>query len=126
MAKPWEKYIVQRAAEAVYSEAGQREIRQTIGYYMGHARIIRDGLSSAGFTVYGGVNAPYLWWSLTKNVKSFDFFDRLLDVCQVVGTPGSGFGPHGEGFFRLTAFGDREQTSEAVERIKQNASRLLA
>ena len=118
-------YVVQRAAEAVYSEAGQREIRQTIGCYMENARIIREGLTSAGFTVYGGVNAPYLWWSLTKNVKSCDFFDRLLDVCQVVGTPGSGFGPHGEGFFRLTAFGDRERTREAVERIKQNASRLL-
>ena len=112
-------YVVQRAAEAVYGEAGAKEIRQTINYYMENARIIREGLAGAGFTVYGGINSPYIWWKLPDGTKSFDFFDRLLARCEVVGTPGSGFGPHGEGYFRLTAFGDRERTREAVARIAE-------
>ena len=112
-------YVVQRAAEAVYGEAGKREVRETVGYYMENARIIREGLARAGFTVYGGVNAPYIWWKLPDGINSFDFFDRLLSQCEVVGTPGSGFGPHGEGYFRLTAFGDRERTEEALTRISE-------
>ena len=112
-------YVVQRAAEAVYGEAGAKEIRQTIDHYMGNARIIREGLAGAGFTVYGGTDSPYIWWKLPDGTKSFDFFDRLLARCEVVGTPGSGFGPHGEGYFRLTAFGDRERTREAVARIAE-------
>ena len=112
-------YVVQRAAEAVYGEAGRREVRETVGYYMENARIIREGLARAGFTVYGGVNAPYIWWKLPAGINSFDFFDRLLSQCEVVGTPGSGFGPHGEGYFRLTAFGDRERTEEALTRISE-------
>ena len=118
-------YIVQRAAEAVYSDAGMREIRETIAYYMENARIIRAGLSAAGFTVCGGVDAPYIWWQLPEGVRSFDFFERLLGRCEVVGTPGSGFGPHGEGYFRLTAFGDRDRTREAVERIAEHRDALL-
>ena len=118
-------YIVQRAAEAVYSDAGMREIRETIAYYMENARIIRAGLSAAGFTVCGGVDAPYIWWQLPEGVRSFDFFERLLGRCEVVGTPGSGFGPHGEGYFRLTAFGDRDRTREAVERIAGSHGKLL-
>ena len=118
-------YVVQRAAEAVYGEAGKREVRETVGYYMENARIIREGLARAGFTVYGGVNAPYIWWKLPAGVKSFDFFERLLTRCEVVGTPGSGFGPHGEGYFRLTAFGDRDQTCEAVDRIVDGRGKLL-
>ena len=112
-------YIVQRGAEAVYSESGRREINATIDYYMGNARIIREELSRAGFSVYGGVNAPYIWWKLPDGVASFDFFDRLLSRCEVVGTPGAGFGPHGEGYFRLTAFGERGQTIAAVRRITE-------
>ncbi len=112
-------YIVQRGAEAVYSESGRREINATIDYYMGNARIIREELSRAGFSVYGGVNAPYIWWKLPDGVASFDFFDRLLSRCEVGGTPGAGFGPHGEGYFRLTAFGERGQTIAAVRRITE-------
>ena len=118
-------YVVQRAAEAVYSESGMREIRETIAHYMENARIIRAGLTAAGFTAYGGVDAPYIWWKLPAGIKSFDFFERLLTRCGVVGTPGSGFGPHGEGYFRLTAFGDREQTREAVGRIVDGREKLL-
>ena len=110
-------YIVQRAAEAVYSPEGMREIRQVIDSYMRNAEVIRAGLRAAGHTVYGGEHAPYIWWKLPENVASFDFFDRLLTRCEVVGTPGSGFGPQGEGYFRLTAFGDPEETREAVARI---------
>ncbi|WP_294504465.1 LL-diaminopimelate aminotransferase [uncultured Victivallis sp.] len=110
-------YIVQRAAEAVYSEAGQPQIREQIDYYMENARIIREGLSQAGYTVFGGENAPYIWWKLPGGLDSMRFADTLLERCRVVGTPGVGFGPGGEGYFRLTAFGDRERTVEAVERI---------
>lgn len=111
-------YIVQRAGEAVYSEVGQRETREQISYYMDNARVILDGLTAAGFQVFGGVNAPYLWLKVPNNMSSWDFFDLLLERVQVVGTPGSGFGPSGEGFFRLTAFGSRESALEAVRRIK--------
>ncbi len=112
-------YIVQRAAEAVYSPEGRRETRQVIDGYLQTAEVIRSGLQRCGCTVYGGKNAPYIWWKLPAGVASFDFFDQLLARCAVVGTPGSGFGPGGEGFFRLTAFGDPAQTREAIERISE-------
>ncbi len=111
-------YIVQKGAQAVYTEQGQKEIKELINYYMENARIILKGLKAAGFEVYGGENAPYIWWKLPEGVKSFDFFTTLLHKCEVIGTPGVGFGPCGEGYFRLTAFGNREKTIEAVERIK--------
>lgn len=110
-------YVVQRGAEAVYSPAGQEEVKKNLDYYRQNARVIFDGLKSAGFTVYGGVNSPYIWLKTPNDMKSWDFFDQLLEQVQVVGTPGSGFGPCGEGFFRLTAFGSAENTREAVERI---------
>ncbi|MBR0405562.1 MAG: LL-diaminopimelate aminotransferase [Eggerthellaceae bacterium] len=111
-------YIVQRAGEAVYSEAGQRETREQIRYYMDNAHVILDGLTAAGFQVFGGVNAPYIWLKVPDGMSSWEFFDMLLERVQVVGTPGSGFGPSGEGYFRLTAFGSRESALEAVRRIK--------
>ncbi len=110
-------YIVQKAAEAVYSPQGKKETKELIEYYMTNAKIITDGLTNAGYEVYGGVNAPYIWWKLPAGIKSIDFLDILLEKCHVVGTPGSGFGPEGEGYFRLTAFGDRDRTIEAVKRI---------
>jgi LL-diaminopimelate aminotransferase len=113
-------YPVQKAAAAVYSEEGWRQTREIIDYYMGNARVIREGLASAGLTVYGGVNAPYIWLKTPGGISSWDFFDKLLTECHVVGTPGSGFGPSGEGFFRLSAFGDRENVEEAVGRIRRN------
>jgi len=112
-------YIVQRGAAAIYTESGQREVKETIGYYLNNAKIIRDGLTEAGLTVYGGVNAPYIWAETPDNMLSWDFFDRLLEQANVVTTPGVGFGPSGEGYIRLTAFGDAEATSEAVDRIKK-------
>ena len=111
-------YIVQRAGEAVYSEKGQAQVREQIDYYMGNAKIILAGLKEAGYTVSGGVNAPYIWLKTPDDMTSWEFFDHLLTRANVVGTPGSGFGPHGEHYFRLTAFGDREDTKRAVERIK--------
>ena len=110
-------YIVQRAGEAVYSEAGQRETRAQIDYYKGNARLIVSGLQAAEYEVFGGENAPYIWLKTPNGISSWDFFDSLLDTVQVVGTPGSGFGPSGEGYFRLTAFGSREQAEEAIRRI---------
>lgn len=110
-------YIVQRAGEAVYSEKGRKEVRSQIEYYMGNAKIILNGLKDAGYTVSGGVNAPYIWLRTPGNMTSWEFFDELLTKANVVGTPGSGFGPNGEHYFRLTAFGNREKTKEAVERI---------
>ena len=112
-------YIVQRAGEAVYSREGQEQIRQQIAYYMGNAKVIYEGLKEAGYTVSGGVNAPYIWLRTPDNMTSWEFFDHLLTKAHVVGTPGSGFGPHGEHYFRLTAFGSRENTIEAVERIRR-------
>ena len=111
-------YIVQRAGEAVYSEAGQRETGEQIRYYMDNARVILDGLNAAGFQVFGGVNAPYIWLKVPDGMSSWELFDLLLERVQVVGTPGSGFGPSGEGYFRLTAFGSRESALEAVRRIR--------
>lgn len=110
-------YVTQRAAEAVYSIEGMKETKEVISYYMDNAKIILDGLKQAGFEAYGGVNAPYIWWKLPDNIKSFDFLDIHLNKYQIVGTPGSGFGPSGEGYFRLTAFGNKEKTKEAMQRI---------
>lgn len=110
-------YIQQRAGEAVYTAEGQREIEGLVSYYMENARTIRDGLTKAGYTVYGGVNAPYIWVKTPEKMTSWEFFDYLLHNAQVVGTPGSGFGPSGEGYFRLTSFGSHENTKKAVERI---------
>ncbi len=112
-------YIVQRAAEAVFSPEGKAEVKELIAYYMENARIIKEGLNAAGLTAYGGENAPYIWLKLPEGLKSFDFFDILLSRANVVGTPGSGFGDCGEGYFRLTSFGSRENTLKAVERIKK-------
>ena len=111
-------YIVQRAGEAVYSPEGQSETAAQIAYYMENARIILSGLREAGYEVSGGENAPYIWLKTPAGLSSWDFFDSLLDTVQVVGTPGSGFGPSGQGYFRLTAFGSRESALEAVRRIK--------
>lgn len=113
-------YPVQKAAAAVYTEQGWKETQANIDYYMENARIIREGLAAAGLTVYGGVNAPYIWLKTPAGLSSWDFFDKLLNDCHVVGTPGSGFGPSGEGYFRLSAFGNRDNVIEAVERIKKN------
>ena len=111
-------YIVQRGAAAIYTEEGQKQVRETIAYYMENARIIREGLQAAGIKAYGGVNAPYIWLQTPNDMPSWDFFDKLLTEVHIVGTPGAGFGPCGEGYFRLTAFGNRENTVRAVERIK--------
>lgn len=111
-------YITQRGAQSIYTEEGRRQINENISYYQENAKIIRSGLEEAGFTVYGGINAPYIWLRLPDGVKSWDFFDKLLNEVAVVGTPGVGFGPNGEGYFRLTAFGSKENTKEAMERIK--------
>lgn len=112
-------YITQRAAEAVYTEEGQKQIKENISYYMNNAKIIREGLKEAGYTVYGGINAPYIWLKVPNGMTSWEFFDKLLEEKNIVGTPGSGFGPSGEGYFRLTAFGSYENTIEAIERIKK-------
>lgn len=112
-------YIVQRAAEAVYTEEGRKQIKENIDYYKENAKIIKQGLEEAGYTVYGGVNSPYVWLKLPDGMKSWDFFDKLLTEVNVVGTPGVGFGPSGEGYFRLTGFGTKENTQEAIRRIKE-------
>ena len=111
-------YITQRAAEAIYTPEGKRQVKATIDYYLENARIMREGLKAAGLTVYGGVNAPYLWLRAPGGLSSWRFFDRLLYEAHVVGTPGAGFGPSGEGYLRLTAFGDRDETAEAIRRIR--------
>jgi LL-diaminopimelate aminotransferase len=110
-------YIVQRGAEAVYSEAGRSETKALISFYMENAKIIRERLTAAGFSVYGGENAPYVWVKTPNGLSSWDFFDRLLSNCNVVGTPGSGFGAAGEGYFRISAFNSRENVNEAMTRI---------
>ena len=110
-------YRVQRAGEAVYSEEGKKEIRGLVDYYMNNAAYILNGLKKAGYEVSGGVNAPYIWLKTPKGMTSWEYFDYLLNNASVVGTPGSGFGPSGEGYFRLTAFGDADKTKEAVDRI---------
>ncbi|MBO6293771.1 MAG: LL-diaminopimelate aminotransferase [Selenomonas sp.] len=112
-------YIVQRGAAAIYTEEGKAQVKETIAYYMENARLIREGLKAAGIDAYGGINAPYIWLKTPHAMPSWDFFDKLLTEVNIVGTPGAGFGPCGEGYFRLTAFGDRENTLRAVERIKK-------
>jgi LL-diaminopimelate aminotransferase len=116
-------YVIQKAAAAVYTDEGQREVRGLVEFYMENARIIRTGLEAAGLTVYGGRNAPYIWVKTPAGLSSWDFFDKLLNEAHVVGTPGSGFGPSGEGYFRLTAFGSRAQTEEAIGRVTSRLKR---
>nr|WP_294663921.1 LL-diaminopimelate aminotransferase [uncultured Blautia sp.] len=111
-------YIVQKAGEAVYSQTGKAQLKEQVGYYMRNAKLIHDELAKAGFSVSGGVNAPYIWLETPDKMTSWEFFDYLLKQANVVGTPGSGFGAHGEGFFRLTAFGTYENTLKAIDRIK--------
>lgn len=112
-------YIIQRGAEAIYSEAGQQQIKELIQFYMENAKIIREKLSDAGLSVYGGVHAPYIWVKTPNGLSSWDFFDKLLQVCNVVGTPGSGFGAAGEGYFRISAFNSRANVEEAMRRITE-------
>ena len=111
-------YPVQAGAAAVFSGEGKKQVREMINYYMENARIIREGLEKAGYKVFGGVNAPYIWLKTPDNMGSWDFFDKLMKDANVVGTPGAGFGANGEGYFRLTAFGTRENTERALERIR--------
>jgi LL-diaminopimelate aminotransferase len=110
-------YIVQRAAEAIYSSVGKKEIRGLVDYYMENAKTIREALTQKGWTVFGGTNSPYIWLKCPNTDDSWQFFDQLLTECHIVGTPGQGFGACGEGFFRLTAFNTHEKTREAMERI---------
>lgn len=112
-------YIVQKAGAAVYTPEGKKQIKEQVAYYMRNAAVIYDGLSEAGYCVSGGINAPYIWLKTPDGMNSWEFFDYLLEKANVVGTPGSGFGPSGEGYFRLTAFGTYENTVEAIERIKR-------
>jgi len=113
-------YPIQRGAEAAYSDAGQEQIGSLISFYLENARLLREGLTAAGITVYGGVNAPYVWLKTPDGLSSWDFFDRLLDRGHLVGTPGSGFGAAGEGYFRLSAFNSRANVEEAVERFAKS------
>ena len=112
-------YPVQRAAEAVFSPEGQKQIKEVIDSYMENAKVIRESLMAQGFTVFGGVDAPYIWLKVPQGMTSWAFFDLLLDKCHIVGTPGSGFGPSGEGYFRLTAFNTLEKTKQAMERVSK-------
>lgn len=112
-------YIIQKAAEAVYSEKGKEQVKANIKDYLENAKIIKDGLEEAGFTVYGGINSPYIWLKAPNNMSSWEFFDELLEKANIVGTPGIGFGSCGEGFLRLTAFGTKENSIEAIKRIKE-------
>ena len=116
-------YVIQRAAAAVYTPEGRTQTRALIDFYMENARIIREGLETIGLTVYGAKNAPYIWVKTPAGLGSWDFFDKLLNEAHVVSTPGAGFGPAGEGYLRLTAFGQRAQTEEAVERIRTKLAR---
>ena len=111
--------MIQRGAAAVYTEEGARQIEETIAYYRRNARVIKEGLEAAGFTVYGAVNSPYIWCKTPDGVGSWEFFDQLLERANIITTPGAGFGPSGEGYVRLTAFGDADATVEAMERIKR-------
>lgn len=112
-------YVIQRGAAAVYSEEGARQIEETLDYYRANAKVIKEGLESAGFTVFGAVNSPYIWCQTSEGMGSWEFFDKLLTEANIITTPGAGFGPSGEGYVRLTAFGDAEATKEAMERIKK-------
>jgi LL-diaminopimelate aminotransferase len=111
-------YPVQAAAAAVFSEEGKKQVKELISYYMENARIIRVALDKLGLKVFGGVNSPYVWLKTPENMKSWDYFDKLMKEANVIGTPGAGFGASGEGYFRLTGFGTRENTNKAIERIK--------
>ena len=113
-------YIIQKGAEARYTEEGKKEVKELIGYYQQNAKFIYNGLKEIGLEVHGGINSPYIWLKTPNNMKSWDFFDLLLNKANVVGTPGVGFGPSGEGYFRLTSFGSKETTEKAVLRIKEN------
>lgn len=112
-------YPVQKAAAAIYTENGKKEVQEVIAYYLENAKIMRESLADIGYEVFGGVNAPYVWVKTKNEMKSWDFFDKLLNEANVVGTPGSGFGPAGEGYFRFSAFADRENVIEAMERVKK-------
>jgi LL-diaminopimelate aminotransferase len=116
-------YVVQRGAAAAYSPAGLAQTRAQIAFYMENARLLRDGLGAAGFTVFGGVHAPYLWLRTQGGASSWEFFDRLLAEAQIVGTPGAGFGPAGEGYFRISAFNSRANIEEAIARIRRGFGR---
>ena len=116
-------YIVQRGAEAVYSEAGQAQIKGLVSFYLENAKIIREQLTAVGITVYGGVNAPYVWVKTPQGLSSWEFFDQLLQTTNVVGTPGSGFGAAGEGYFRISAFNSRQNVEEAMKRIAEKFKR---
>lgn len=111
-------YVIQRGAAAIYTPEGARQIEETLEYYRNNARVIKEGLEAAGFEVYGAVNSPYVWCKTPDGVGSWEFFTKLLEEANVITTPGAGFGPHGEGYVRLTAFGDADATVEAVERIR--------
>lgn len=115
-------YIIQKGAEATYTPEGQAEIKAIVSYYMDNAKIIKEGLESIGLETFGGENAPYIWLKTPKGMDSWAFFDKLLHETHIVGTPGTGFGPSGQGYFRLTAFGNKEATIEAIERIKTRLS----
>lgn len=112
-------YPVQKAAAAIYTEEGKKETQAIIDYYMENAGIMRSSLEAAGYKVFGGINAPYVWVKTQGGMKSWDFFDKLLNEANVVGTPGSGFGPSGEGYFRFSAFADRENVLEAMKRVQE-------
>jgi LL-diaminopimelate aminotransferase len=112
-------YIVQKAAESVYTDSGKKEVADIINYYMENAKLIKAGLGDVGIETFGGINAPYIWLKTPNNLPSWDFFDILLNQLNIVGTPGVGFGQNGEGYFRLTAFGSRDNTIEAMERFKK-------
>lgn len=112
-------YIIQKAGAAIYTEVGKKQTAEQVSYYMNNAKVIRKGLQEAGYTISGGINAPYIWLETPDKMTSWEFFDYLLEKANVVGTPGSGFGPSGEGYFRLTAFGSYENTLAAIERIKK-------
>ena len=111
-------YIIQKGAAAIYTPEGAAQVRAIIDFYLRNARIIKEGLEAAGLTVYGAVNSPYVWCRTPEGMGSWDFFNKLLEEAKVITTPGAGFGPAGEGYIRLTAFGEAEATREAVERIK--------
>ena len=111
-------YVIQRGAEAIYTPEGARQVGETIAYYQDNARLIREGLEAAGYTVYGAVNSPYIWCKTPEGMGSWEFFDRLLSEAAIITTPGAGFGPAGEGYVRLTAFGERADAERAMERIR--------
>ena len=110
-------YITQRAAESIYTEEGKKAIKENIDYYKENAKILLDGLKKAGIQCYGGINSPYVWLKTPNGISSWEYFDILLKKYNIVGTPGVGFGTNGEGYFRLTAFGDKAKTIEAMERL---------